>query len=238
MTGGMAGIAGTVLVLYAQFLRNAVPDAAGHLIIASVLGAPIAVMIGQIMVPDENDTRTDSLDVTEPVAESTIDAIAKGATAGLALLLNMIAMLIVFVALVHLVNAVLLALPLIGGDPITLQRILGLAMAPVCWLIGIPWSQALTAGALMGIKTVLNELIAYLEMAKLPPDALDPRSRLIMLYAMCGFANFGSVGIMIGGLTVMAPERRSDIISLGMKSIVSGTVSTLLMGAIVGLLNC
>jgi CNT family concentrative nucleoside transporter len=237
MTGGMAGIAGTVLVLYAQFLRNAVPDAAGHLIIASVLGAPIAVMIGQIMVPDERDTRTNSLDITEPVAESTIDAIAKGATAGLALLLNMIAMLIVFVALVHLVNAMLGLFPAFGGEPITLQRVLGLIMAPVCWLIGIPWAQAPTAGALMGIKTVLNELIAYLEMAKLPADALDPRSRLIMLYAMCGFANFGSVGIMIGGLTVMAPERRSDVISLGMKSIVSGTLSTLLMGAIVGLLN-
>jgi CNT family concentrative nucleoside transporter len=237
MTGGMAGIAGTVLVLYALFLRNAVPDAAGHLIIASVLGAPVAVMIGQIMVPDERDTRTNSLDIAEPVAESTIDAIARGATAGLALLLNMIAMLIVFVALVHLVNAMLGLLPTFGGEPITLQRALGLIMAPVCWLIGIPWTQAPTAGALMGIKTVLNELIAYLEMAKLPVDALDPRSRLIMLYAMCGFANFGSVGIMIGGLTVMAPERRSDVISLGMKSIVSGTLSTLLMGAIVGLLN-
>ena len=237
MTGGMAGIAGTVLVLYAQFLRNAVPDAAGHLIIASVLGAPVAVMIGQIMVPDERDTRTNSLEITEPVADSTMDAIAKGTTAGLALLLNMIAMLIVFVALVHLVNAALGLLPALGGEPITLQRLLGLVMAPVCWLIGIPWSQAPTAGALMGIKTVLNELIAYLEMSKLPADALDPRSRLIMLYAMCGFANFGSLGIMIGGLTVMAPERRSDVLSLGMKSIVSGTVSTLLMGAIVGLLN-
>jgi CNT family concentrative nucleoside transporter len=237
MTGGMAGIAGTVLVLYAQFLRDAVPDAAGHLIIASVLGAPVAVMIGQIMVPDEADTRTDSLDVTEKVAESTVDAIATGATAGLALLLNMIAMLIVFVALVHLVNAMLGVLPALGGEPITLQRMLGLVMAPVCWLIGIPWAQAPAAGALMGIKTVLNELIAYLELSKLPPGTLDPRSRLIMLYAMCGFANFGSLGIMIGGLTVMAPERRSDIISLGMKSIVSGTVSTLLMGAIVGLMN-
>jgi CNT family concentrative nucleoside transporter len=237
MTGGMAGIAGTVLVLYAQFLRDAVPDAAGHLIIASVLGAPVAVMIGQIMVPDEADTRTDSLDITEPVAESTVDAIAAGATAGLALLLNMIAMLIVFVALVHLVNAMLGVLPTLGGEPITLQRMLGLVMAPVCWLIGIPWSQAPAAGALMGIKTVLNELIAYHELAKLPPGTLDPRSRLIMLYAMCGFANFGSLGIMIGGLTVMAPERRRDIISLGMKSIVSGTVSTLLMGAVVGLLN-
>jgi CNT family concentrative nucleoside transporter len=237
MTGGMAGIAGTVLVLYAQFLRNAVPDAAGHLIIASVLGAPVAVMIGQIMVPDERDIRTNSLDVTKPVADSTMDAIATGTTAGLALLLNMIAMLIVFVALVHLGNAVLGLLPALGDEPVTLQRLLGLVMAPVCWLIGIPWSQAPTAGALMGIKTVLNELIAYLEMAKLPADALDPRSRLIMLYAMCGFANFGSLGIMIGGLTVMAPERRSDVLSLGMKSIVSGTLSTLLMGAIVGLLN-
>ncbi|MSP47287.1 MAG: hypothetical protein EXQ83_15960 [Xanthobacteraceae bacterium] len=181
----------------------------------------------------------------EPVAESTMDTIAKGATAGMTLLLNMIAMLIVFVALVHLVNAVLGLLPMLGGEPVTLQRILGLVMAPVCWLIGIPWAQAVTAGSLMGIKTVLNELIAYLEMAKLPTDAIDPRSRLIMLYAMCGFANFGSVGIMIGGLTVMAPERRSagaaerrsDVISLGMKSIVSGTLATLLIGAIVGLLN-
>jgi concentrative nucleoside transporter, CNT family len=237
MTGGMAGIAGTVLVLYAQFLRDAVPDAAGHLVIASVLGAPIAVMIGQIMVPDENDTRTSSLGVDEKVAESTMDAIAQGTTMGMTLLLNLIAMLIVFVALVSLVNIMLGALPLVGGDPITLERILGLLMAPVCWLIGLPWSQAMTAGTLMGIKTVLNELIAYLQMSRLPADALDARSRLIMVYAMCGFANFGSVGIMIGGLTVMAPERRSDVISLGLKSIVSGTLATLLMGAIVGLLS-
>jgi CNT family concentrative nucleoside transporter len=237
MTGGMAGIAGTVLVLYAQFLKNAIADAAGHLIIASVLGAPIAVMIGQIMVPDETDTRTNSLDITEPVAESTMDAIAKGATVGLQLLLNIIAMLIVFVALVALVNMMLAALPLIGGEPLTLERMLGFVMAPMCWLIGIPWSQAVTAGSLMGIKTVLNELIAYLQMSRLPADALDPRSRLIMVYALCGFANFGSVGIMIGGLTVMAPERRSDVISLGMKSVVSGTISTLLMGAIVGVLT-
>ena len=237
MTGGMAGIAGTVLVLYAQFLKGSIPDAAGHLVIASVLGAPIAVMISQIMVPDENGTRTDSLEIGEPVAESTVDAIAKGATMGMTLLLNMIAMLIVFVALVALANIMLSALPLVGGDPITLERMLGLLMAPVCWLIGIPWTQAVTAGTLMGIKTVLNELIAYLHMSRIPADALDPRSRLIMLYAMCGFANFGSVGIMIGGLTVMAPERRSDVISLGMKSIVSGTISTLLMGAIVGVLT-
>jgi len=237
MTGGMAGIAGTVLVLYTQFLSATVPDAAGHFIIASVLSAPLAVLIGQIMVPDTRDRAASALVDPEPVAASTMDAIAKGTTAGLTLLLNMIVMLIVFVALVHLINIVLALLPAFAGGPLTLQRMLGWIMAPVTWLIGIPWAQAQTAGALMGVKTVLNELIAYLEMAKLPPDALDARSRLIMLYAMCGFANFGSLGIMIGGLSVMAPERRDDVIALGMKSILSGTLATLLMGAIVGLLH-
>ena len=147
------------------------------------------------------------------------------------------AMLIVLVALVYLSNAVLGLLPDVGGAPVTLQRMLGYAMAPVCWLMGVPWPQAVTAGSLMGIKTVLNELIAYVELSKLGPDALDPRSRLIMLYAMCGFANFGSLGIMIGGLGTMAPERRNEINALGLKSIVSGTLVTCLMGAIVGMLT-
>jgi concentrative nucleoside transporter, CNT family len=236
MTGGMAGIAGTVLVLYTQFLSASVPYAAGHFIIASVLSAPLAVLIGQILVPDLGPPTLDLAD-PEPVADSSMDAIAKGTAAGLTLLLNMIAMLIVFVALVHLINIMLGALPDFAGAPITLQRMLGWLMAPVTWLIGIPWAQAQTAGALMGVKTILNELIAYLEMSKLPADALDPRSRLIMLYAMCGFANFGSLGIMIGGLSVMAPERRNDVLALGLKSIVSGTLTTLLMGAIVGLLH-
>jgi CNT family concentrative nucleoside transporter len=146
-------------------------------------------------------------------------------------------MLIVLVALVHLVNAMLGALPDVGGPAISLERMLGIAMAPVCWLMGIPWQQAVTAGGLMGIKTILNEFIAYVELAKLPPDAFDARSRLIMLYAMCGFANFGSLGIMIGGLATMAPSRRDDVISLGSKSIVSGTLATCLIGAIVGMLN-
>jgi CNT family concentrative nucleoside transporter len=153
------------------------------------------------------------------------------------LLLNIVAMLIVLVALVYLANAVLGLLPNIGGAAISLQRTLGYAMAPVCWLLGLPWDQAVTAGSLMGIKTVLNELIAYLALAKLPADALDPRSKLIMLYAMCGFANFGSLGIMIGGLGTMAPERREEIASLGLKSIVSGTLTTCLLGAIVGVLS-
>jgi CNT family concentrative nucleoside transporter len=238
MTGGMAGIAGTVLVLYAQFLGPVVPDAAGHFIIASVLGAPAAILFGQIMVPDLSQAHTrGTLGTIPPMAASSMDAIVKGTTAGLELLLNIIAMLIVFVALVHLANAIFALLPAVAGSPLTLQRVLGTIMAPVCWLIGVPWAEAATAGALMGVKTILNEFVAYLDLAHLPPDALSPRSRLIMLYALCGFANFGSLGIMIGGLATMAPERRGDVISLGLKSIVSGTLSTLLLGAIVGVLS-
>ena len=238
MTGGMAGIAGTVLVLYSVMLSAHIPDASAHFVIASVLGAPAAIVIALIMVPETTEATTaGELVAPPPGASSTMDAIVQGTTSGLQLLLNIVAMLLVLVALVHLANAVLGLLPDIAGAPISLQRLLGTVMAPVCWLMGIPWDRAVTAGSLMGTKTILNELIAYLDLAKLPPDALDARSRLIMLYAMCGFANFGSLGIMIGGLTTMAPERREDIVSLGMKSIISGTLATCLMGAIVGVLN-
>src|SRR6266700_4107925 len=251
MTGGMAGIAGTVLVLYATLLAPLIPDAAAHFVIASVLGAPAAILVSLIMVPEADGRHTgDTLEVP-PVsagdrwvapdpgiaASSTMDAIVKGTTAGLELLLNIVAMLMVLVALVYLANAILGLLPHIGGVAISLQRMLGYAMAPVCWLMVLPWPQAVTAGSLMGVKTVLNELIAYVDLSKLGPDTLDQRSRLIMLYAMCGFANFASLGIMIGGLGTMAPERRDEINALGLKSIVSGTLTTCLMGAIVGVLS-
>ncbi|MEO8320176.1 MAG: nucleoside transporter C-terminal domain-containing protein [Bradyrhizobium sp.] len=244
MTGGMAGIAGTVLVLYATLLAPLIPDAAAHFVIASVLGAPAAILISLVMVPETSDKRTGGMLADPGVAgdpdaqaSSTMDAIVKGTTSGLELLLNIIAMLLVLVALVYLANAILGLLPEIGGAKISLQRLLGYLMAPVCWLMGLPWPQAITAGSLMGTKTVLNELIAYVDLSKLGTDALDPRSRLIMLYAMCGFANFASLGIMIGGLGTMAPERREEINALGVKSIVSGTLTTCLMGAIVGVMS-
>jgi concentrative nucleoside transporter, CNT family len=238
MTGGMAGIAGTVLVLYATLLAPLIPDSAAHFVIASVLGAPAAILISLIMVPETSGKLTGgALGHPDAHAASTMDAIVKGTTAGLELLLNIIAMLLVLVALVYLANAVIGLLPEVGGAKISLQRLLGTIMAPVCWLMGLPWPQAITAGSLMGTKTVLNELIAYVELSKLGNDALDPRSRLIMLYAMCGFANFASLGIMIGGLGTMAPERREEINALGLKSIVSGTITTCLMGAIVGVLT-
>jgi len=238
MTGGMAGIAGTVLVLYATLLAPLIPDAAAHFVIASVLGAPAAILISLIMVPETTDRATGAV-LTDPDmhAASTMDAIVKGTSAGLELLLNIVAILIVLVALVYLANAILALLPQVGGASISLQRMLGYVMAPVCWLLGLPWSQAVTAGSLMGTKTVLNELIAYVDLSKLGTEALDPRSRLIMLYAMCGFANFASLGIMIGGLGTMAPTRRDEINALGLKSIISGTLTTCLMGAIVGVLT-
>ncbi len=223
MTGGMAGIAGTVLVLYATVLGAAIPDAAGHLVVASVLGAPVAILISLIMVPEQPGSVASDIDKLAPVATSTMDAIVRGTTAGLELLLNICAMLIVLVALVHLANAMLGLVPDVAGAPVTLERLLGILMAPVCWLMGIPWAEAATAGALMGLKTVLNEFVAYLRLAALPADG--------------GFANFGSLGIMIGGLATMVPERRDDVVSLGFKSIVSGTLSTCLIGAIVGALT-
>jgi concentrative nucleoside transporter, CNT family len=238
MTGGMARIAGTVFVLYATILGPVIPDAAGHIAVASLLGAPAAILISLIMVPDPEQRHTGGkLEESDEPAKSTMDAIVKGTGAGLELLLNIVAMLIVFIALVSLTNAILSLLPDVFGAPLTLQRALGWVMAPVCWLLGIPWTQAVTAGGLMGIKTILNEFVAYLQLAALPAGALDPRSRLIMLYALCGFANFGSLGIMIAGLSTMVPQKRDEVISLGLKSIVSGTLTTCLLGAIVGVLT-
>jgi concentrative nucleoside transporter, CNT family len=234
----MAGIAGTVLVLYATLLAPLIPGAAAHFVIASVLGAPAAILVSLIMVPETDNKRTGgALDDPEMQATDTMDAIVKGTTTGLELLLNIVAMLIVLVALVYLANAILGLLPDVGGAAISLQRLLGYVMAPVCWLMGLPWPQAITAGSLMGTKTILNELISYVEFSKMGPEVFDPRSRLIMLYAMCGFANFASLGIMIGGLGTMAPERRDEINALGLKSVVSGTLTTCLMGAIVGVLT-
>lgn len=235
MTCGMATIAGTVMVLYASFLANVVPDAMGHILTASLVSTPGALLIAALMVPAGETSTAGDLDPAQS-ARSSMDAVTKGTLAGVELLINIVAMLLVFVALVSLANMLLGLLPDMAGQPLTLQRALGWLMAPVVWLMGIPWSEAVSAGALMGTKTVLNELIAYLDMARLPAEALSPRSELIMTYALCGFANLGSLGILIGGLGTMVPERRDEIVALGPKAILSGTLATLLTGAVVGVL--
>jgi CNT family concentrative nucleoside transporter len=233
MTAGMATIAGTVMVLYSSILSGVIPGAMGHILTASIISAPAAIMVAHIMVPEtQKPTMGDVVPPSE--AQSSMDAVTRGTGEGITLLINIVALLLVLVALVDIVNQALGCLANTASGPLTLQIILGSLMAPLVWLMGIPWSEAQTAGQLMGVKTALNELIAYLQMSRLPEAALSPKSRLIMTYAMCGFANFGSMGIMIGGLGAMAPERRDIIVPLGFKSIVSGTIATMMTGAVAG----
>jgi CNT family concentrative nucleoside transporter len=234
MVGGMAGTAGTVLALYASILGPLVPGAAGHLVAASVLTAPTAIIISRIMIPAMGP-ETSGQFVPHPEADSAIDAITKGTSDGIALLINVIGMLVVLVSLVALLNECISLLPHVSGAPITLQRLCSPVFMPIAWMIGVPWSEAGAAGALLGTKTVLNEFLAYLEMIKAPPEALSDRSRLLMTYALCGFANFGGLGIMLGGLVAMAPERRAEIVGLGGKSLFAGMLATCLTAAIVGL---
>jgi CNT family concentrative nucleoside transporter len=225
MTGGMASIAGTVLFLYASILGKGMPDAVAHLLIASILSAPAALAVAFIMVPPEGLPAGGNLAATGEYASS-MDALTRGTLEGAQLLLNIVAMLLVFVALVSLVNLII--------APYTLQGMLGWLLAPLAWLAGIPWSEAQAAGSLLGTKTIVNELVAYVEMSQM--GALSERSRLLMTYALCGFANFGSLGIMIGGLATMAPERREEIVALGGRTLVSGTLATCIAGSVVGIL--
>jgi CNT family concentrative nucleoside transporter len=234
MTVGMACIAGTVMILYATFLQGVIPDPLGHILIASFIHVAAAITVARVMVPETAEETSGSF-APPRTATSSMDAVVKGTMDALHLLLNIIAMLVVMVALVHLANLLMGVLPDVGNRPLTLQRVLGLAMAPVVWLFGIPWEQAQTAGYLMGTKTILNELLAFLELARLPADVLDPRSRLIMTYALASFANFGSLGILIGGLGSLAPERRDEVVGLGMRALVAGTLATCMTGAVIGI---
>ena len=233
MVCGMATIAGTVMALYGAILGPVVPDAIGHIFIASIVSTPAAIVVAALMVPGPM-TREEGVGIARQDA-SAMDAVTRGTIEGVQLLLYIVAMLIVLVALVHLANAILALLPSAAGEPLSLQRVLGWIFAPLAWAAGIPWSEVQAAGSLLGTKTALNEFIAYIEMANLPPEALSPRSKLLMTYALCGFANFGSLGILIGGMGAMVPERRAEIVQLGMKSILAGTIATCMTAAVVGL---
>jgi CNT family concentrative nucleoside transporter len=235
MVCGMATIAGTVMVLYSVILGPAIPGALGHILSASLINVPGALLIAGLMVPAGAAATAGGFD-PEREARSSMEAIANGTAQGIQLVLNVTAMLIVLVALVALANMILGLAPDLAGAPLTLERIFGWIFAPLAWAIGIPWGEAGTAGALLGKKVVLNELLAYADLAKLDAAALAPRSRLIMVYALCGFANLGSLGIMLGGLGTLAPERRGEIVALGLKSLLAGLMATALTGAIVGLM--
>lgn len=241
MTAGMATVSGTVMVLYASFLDGIVPNALGQILTASVINAPAAIVAAFMMIP-EDPQRTAALDDgtaligTREPGDNVMSVITRGTSDGVTLVINVIAMLVVLLALVHLANALIGLLPDVAGAPLTLQRILGWIMSPLAWCLGLPLGEVTTAGALLGTKAVLTELIAYIDMSRLPEGALSERSRLILTYALCGFANFGSLGIMVGGFAVMVPERRDEIMRLAPKSLISGTLATCMTGAVVGLL--
>ena len=235
MTAGMAGVAGTVMALYAGILGPVVPDALAHILAASFISAPAAIVFAVILVPPDGEPSGRHLDLPR-VDRSTMEAVTRGTGEGATLLINIVAMLIVLVALVSLANELLALLPAVEGRALSLQRVLGWLMAPLAWSAGVPWAEAPAAGALLGTKTVLNELVAYLDMAALAPEVLAPRSRIIMTYALCGFANLGSLGILLGGMCAIAPERRPEIVQLGPLTLVSGTLATLSCGSVVALL--
>ncbi|MGK0374759.1 MAG: CNT family concentrative nucleoside transporter [Arenicella sp.] len=236
MTLGMSTVAGTVLVLYSTFLNQVIDDAVGHILTASIMSVPAAVMISLTMVPQQGEPTASDAEIAFDYS-GPMDAIAQGAVSAMQMMLGILALIITFIALVTLTNLGLGLLPDYNGMPFSLERVLGWVMAPLCWLMGIPWDQATTAGTLMGVKTIFNEFLAFIQQSQLPAEALSPRSDLIISYALCGFANFGSLGILIGGLSAMAPERRSEITSLGLKSIVSGTLATCMTASVIGVLT-
>jgi concentrative nucleoside transporter, CNT family len=236
MSCGMAGIAGTVMAIYGAILGPTVPDALGHILTASIISTPAALAIAALMVPFAPDPKAEVVMALSDPPANAMEAIARGTMDGVKILAGILAMLIVLIALAHLVDGALGLLPQAFGAPVSLRGVFGLVFRPLVWLIGVPWPETEAAAHLMATKTVLNEFVAYLDLSQLAPDALSQRSRLIMTYALCGFANFGSLGIMIGGLTTMAPTRRHDIVALAPRSLISGTLATLMSGATVGMM--
>ncbi|HEX9637769.1 MAG TPA: nucleoside transporter C-terminal domain-containing protein [Acidobacteriota bacterium] len=238
MTASMATISGAVMVLFATFLQGIVPNPIVHILTASLMNAPAAIVISRLMVPGaapDGAAPRERFVLPPSAASSFMGAITRGTLEAMPLLLNIVAMLVVLIALVSLVNQGLALLPQIGGEPLALQRLMGWVMAPIAWCMGVPWSEAATAGSLMGIKTVLNEFIAYLALRDLGAEALSERSRVILTYGLCGFANFGSLGMLLGGLSAIIPDRQRELVALGLRSVAAGTLANCVTACVVGL---
>jgi len=240
MTGGFATVAGGVLAAYVGLLVSYFPDIAGHLIAASVMSAPAALVVAKLMVPETEEPETAgklAMDLERPDVNS-IDAAARGASEGLHLALNVGAMLMAFLAMVHLGNAIIGgAGSLVGIEGLTMERILGWALAPLAWVMGVEWADAATVGSLMGLKTVLNEFVAYLELsAVLDAGELAPRSTIIVTYALSGFANFSSIAIQLGGIGGIAPNRRHDLSRLGLRAMIAGSIAAFMTATVAGMI--
>jgi concentrative nucleoside transporter, CNT family len=235
MTAGMATIAGSVMVIYSSMLGAQIQGVLGQLITKSIMSVPAAILFAHVLLP-ENNQSSQQLEKPPRIYESSMDAVTRGTSDGLNIYLSILAILIVAIALVALLNGTISFIE-VGGEALTLQRIAGWAFAPIAWLMGVPWTEATTVGSLLGIKTVLNEFIAYLQLQDLPAGTLSEHSKLIALYAVCGFANLSSVGIQISGIGAMCPERRPDLMALGFRALLAATLASCMCGAIVGIVD-
>ncbi|WP_339823495.1 nucleoside transporter C-terminal domain-containing protein [uncultured Parasphingorhabdus sp.] len=232
----MATISGAILILYASTLSQAVPNAVGHMISASLISLPAAILVARLMVPGNGKTETSD---KQPGLkyDGSIDALVRGTMEGVQVFLAVIGIILVVFALVALVDQILTILPYVDGQAVTIKRAFGWLFAPLMWTLGVPWDQAPAAGALMGTKTILNEYVAYLDLAAIPEGTFDPRSQLIVVYALCGFANLASVGLLVSTIGTLAPSRRAEVAGLGVKSWVAGNCATAMTGAVIGLVS-
>ena len=237
MCVGMANVAGSTMVAYVQILHNVLPNAAGHILAAAIVSAPAGVLLARIMVPEDKDRIKEKVDYESTLKyDSAIDAISKGTADGMMVATNVAAILVVMVALVAIVNMILGQFPNWDGQPVTIERILGVIFSPLAFIIGIPWKEAQTGGWFLGVKMVLTEFVAYLKLAAVPVADMSPRTRIILTYALCGFANIGSVGISVAGFGALMPGRRPEIISLIWRALMGGFLATCLSAAVVGAL--
>jgi CNT family concentrative nucleoside transporter len=237
MTVGLSCVSGSTMVAYASILQGALPNAAAHVLTASLISAPAGVLLARIIMPPNPADEAGEVGVSEDKNyDSTIDAVIKGTGDGLSVLLNVAATLIVFVAFASLADKILATLPEVMGGPISLQRVLGAVFSPLAWAVGVPWSEAPQAGSLLGTKLVLTEITAFIDLSSLPPEALSERSRIIMTYALCGFANIASMGITVAGFNVLVPTRRAEIIANAAKALFAGFLATCMTAAVVALM--
>ncbi len=232
---GMACVSGSTMVAYATILKDVLPNAAAHVLTASIISAPAGVLLARVIVPPDAAETGGDLDLgAEKSYDSSVDAVIKGTSDGLTIALNVGAALIVFVALAAMADLILKMLPAVGGQPLSIERGLGLLFSPLAWAIGVPWAEARTAGSLLGIKLVLTEFSAFIDLSKLPSGELSERSRMLMTYALCGFANVASVGMNVAGYSVLVPQRRTEVLGLVWKAMIAGFLATCMTASLVG----
>jgi len=235
MVVGLATVAGSTMIAYAVILGPVLPNAAAHVLIASIISAPAGILLARIIIPEAPDAAPPDYELTLKY-ESSMDAITRGVQDGIMVAVNVAGFLIVFVAFVWIANGLLALAPPVMGEPVTLQRVFGLLFSPVAYMLGIPAGEANAAGYVLGTKLFLTEFIAFIELAAIPETVISERTRMILTYAICGFANVASVGIMTGGLTALIPARRSEVLSLAWKALIPGFLATLMTAAVVAAL--